>query len=164
MNSQPSALADHIGFWLRALSNTVSDAFAARLARHDISVPQWVVLRLLYNREGASLRELAQAVDTDKGAMSRMIERLVRKHLLTRADAANDRRTLELRLTPAGRRLVPLLAREADRNDQAFFKPLPPQQRREMLRSIQHLLRAHRAMPNLHENAHAGSRGKVPTR
>lgn len=164
MNPQPSALSDHIGFWLRALSNAVSDSFAARLATHAISVPQWVVLRLLYDREGASLRELAQAIDVDKGAMSRMIDRLLRKNLLTRADAAGDRRTLELRLTAAGRGLVPLLAREADRNDHDFFKPLPPPKRQELLRSIQDLLRAHRAMPNLQHKGHAGARGKIPTR
>ena len=51
----PSALEDHLGFWLRQLSNQVSASFARRLEKYDVSVPQWVMLRVLFDHDGTTL-------------------------------------------------------------------------------------------------------------
>ena len=44
-----AALGDHLGYWLRLVSNHVSGAFAEKLAARDISVAEWVLLRELYD-------------------------------------------------------------------------------------------------------------------
>ena len=46
----PSDLTAHLGFWLRAVSNEVSQAFAAKLASRDVTVAEWVTLRSLFGR------------------------------------------------------------------------------------------------------------------
>ena len=58
----------HLGYWLRCLSNFVSGSFAEKLAREDISVPQWMVLRTLYDNENVTLNEAAQMIGVDKKA------------------------------------------------------------------------------------------------
>jgi DNA-binding MarR family transcriptional regulator len=141
-NRAPSNLEDHLGYWLRRLSNGVSQAFAERLARHEISVPQWVVLRLVFDHAGISLKDLAIKVGVDLGALSRMVERLVSHGLLTRNPKPGNRREVEIELTRTGRALVPNLAREADENDEAFFRPLSATQRDSLLKTIKLLLEA----------------------
>jgi len=137
----PSNLEQHLGYWLRCLSNFVSHSFRERLAGQDISVAQWVVLRTLYDRSGITLNEAAAQVGVDKSSLSRMVERLVQKRLVNRTQG-DDRRSVGLTLTPAGKKLVPQLAQLADENDATFFNTLAPKQRAEFLATIKQLLSA----------------------
>lgn len=139
-NEGPSRLEDHLGYWLRCLSNLVSDSFAGRLEGHGVSVPQWVVLRCLFDVEASPLNELAREVGVDGGALSRMVERLVQKGLVSREADPADRRAVRIRLTDAGRKLVPVLAREADRNDAAFFCVVDADERARLLATVKALL------------------------
>lgn len=139
-SKRPSQLEDHLGYWLRCLSNLVSQAFAERLAKHDVSVPQWVVLRCLFDMENASLNELAATVGVDNGALSRMMERLLQKGLIVREPDPANRRTVRLRLTEVGKRLVPVLAKEADENDAAFFGVVDKAERQQLLATVRTLL------------------------
>jgi DNA-binding MarR family transcriptional regulator len=70
-----------------------------------------------------------------------MVERLVQKGLVNRAEG-DDRRSVGLTLTVAGKKLVPQLAQLADENDTAFFHTLAPKQRTEFLATIKQLLTA----------------------
>jgi DNA-binding MarR family transcriptional regulator len=139
--SSPSHLHSHVGYWLRCLSNLVSSTFAERLAKRDISVAQWVVLRTLYDKRDVTLKEAAEEVGVDKSSLSRMVERLVQKGLLNR-DEGGDRRSVGLSLTPGAMKLVPQLAKLADENDEEFFHSLSAGQREEFLAAIKQLLDA----------------------
>lgn len=138
----PSNLEDHIGYWLRCLSNFVSQSFADKLEKRSVTVAQWVVLRTLYDKEHMTLNELAQKVGIDKSAMSRMIERLVDHGRVKREGAEADKRFLRLSLTKEARGLVPELAGLAYDNDEEFFKALSDKERQELLRVITLLLKA----------------------
>jgi DNA-binding MarR family transcriptional regulator len=142
-----SNLGDHVGYWLRCLSNFVSCSFAERLAQEDVTVPQWVLLRRLYSHERITLNQLAQLVGLDKSSVSRMVERLVRRKLVNR-DEGRDRRSLGLGLTPAAKKLVPKLAKHADQNDESFFKSISPKQREAFLGTIKQLLDANGWKPS----------------
>src|SRR5258708_1794783 len=139
--SVPSKLEEHLGYWLRCLSNFVSHSFAERLETQDVSVAQWVVLRTLYSSSGVTLNQAAQEVGVDKSSLSRMVERLVHKGLVNRLEG-DDRRSVGLSLTASGRKIVPQLAALADENDDAFFETLSLKQREELLKTIKHLLTA----------------------
>lgn len=137
----PSELHKHLGYWLRCLSNLVSSTFAERLAKWDISVAQWVVLRTLYDKRDVTLNEAAQEVGVDKSSLSRMVERLVQKGLLIRAEGSN-RRSIALTLTPPAMKLVLQLAKQADENDEQFFHSLSSKGREEFLKTVKRLLDA----------------------
>lgn len=140
MKSTPSELEDHLGFWLRKLSNQVSETFATRLATHGVSVPQWVVLRVLAEAESMPLKDIVQRVGVDQGSLSRMVERLLTRGLVTRTASLDDRRAVAISLTTKGHQLVPKLAREADENDRAFFGALPARERKQFLATVRTLL------------------------
>jgi DNA-binding MarR family transcriptional regulator len=147
MKSKISGLEDHAGFWLRKLSNAVSQSFAERVERHGVSVANWVVLRVLYDHEALALKDIVERVGVDQGSLSRMVDRLLEKDLVERVENPDDRRAVRISLTRVGRQLVPKLAREADENDKAFFAALPARKREELLVTIETLLETNGVNP-----------------
>jgi len=140
MSGSASGLRDHLGYWLRRLSDEVHLSFERKLAAHGVTVAQWNVLVTLYRGEGETVAEVARFIDTDAAAVSRLVDRLADKGLVARsADPASRRRVL-LALTPAGVGLVPGLVQLADRNDEAFFGTLSAAQRAELAGLLQRLL------------------------
>lgn len=139
MTKAISKLEDHLGYWLRCLSNRVHIGFADKLARHDISVEQWVVLRRLYDLKDATLTEAASAVGVDKSALSRMVERLAKRGLVSRKEGLN-RRSIGLTLTESGRNLVPQLAKLADENDREFFRDFSMKQKIDLRAALKEAL------------------------
>ncbi len=116
-----SPLEAHLGYWLRFVSNQVSHSFALKVADHDVSVAEWVVLRELYECEAMAPSVLAERIGMTRGAISKLADRLSAKSLATRTASDEDRRYQALALTAKGRALVPKLAALADRNDAEFF-------------------------------------------
>jgi DNA-binding MarR family transcriptional regulator len=86
---------------------------------------------------------LAELTGMTRGAASRLLDRLVHKSLVTREGRDDDRRYQDIRLTPAGRRLVPSLAALADQNDRELFAPLTPKERGVLLAILKKLAHAH---------------------
>lgn len=124
-----SGLEDHLGYWLRYVSNQVSHAFSRKLAAREVTVAEWVMLRELYECDGMAPSALAGRLGMTRGAISKLVDRLVAKSLLTRVPGKPDRRYQDLTLTAAGRALVPELSALADRNDAEFFGHLKPADR-----------------------------------
>lgn len=128
-SSPVPALTDHLGYWLRLVSNHVSAGFARRLEGHGVTVAEWVVLRELLDVDALAPSRLADRMGMTRGAISKLADRLVAKALVDRQDDPQDGRAQTLALTAAGRRLVPRLARLADANDAAFFAALASRER-----------------------------------
>jgi DNA-binding MarR family transcriptional regulator len=137
-------LTDHLGYWLRAVSNQVSQAFAAKVAARGVTVAEWVVLRVLFGRDPLPPSRLADEIGLTRGAVTKLADRLIDKALLTRTADPQDGRGQTLQLTAAGAALVPDLAALADENDATFFAPLDAVERATLRRLLERL------------NAHAG--------
>ena len=127
-NPDTSALHSHLGYWLRFVSNQVSQSFSDRLKAQDVSVAEWVVMRELYDDERAP-SVLAERIAITRGAVTKIADRLIAKTLVTRTASREDARSQMLALTRQGRALVPKLAAIADRNDAEFFGHLSPRER-----------------------------------
>jgi DNA-binding MarR family transcriptional regulator len=138
-----SDLRKHAGFWLRFVSNHVSQAFARKLLDSGVTVAAWVVLREMYGQQEMSSSALADRIGMTRGATSKLVDRLVGKALVTRQDRSDDRRFQDIALTPAGQRLVPSLAALADQNDEEFFQPLSAKERENLIAILKKLVQAH---------------------
>ncbi|HEU0070302.1 MAG TPA: MarR family transcriptional regulator [Alphaproteobacteria bacterium] len=137
-----SPLDAHLGYWLRFVSNQVSQAFAAKLAGQDVTAAEWVLLRELYDGDAAP-SVLADRLGMTRGAISKLADRLSDKTLLIRTAETSDKRYQSLALTAAGRKLVPALAALADQNDAEFFGDLAAAERRDLKRLMQAIARQH---------------------
>ncbi len=127
MAADVSDLEDHLGYWLRMVSNAVSQEFARKVTAEGVTVAEWVFLRSLFAQDGIAPSLLADRMGMTRGAISKLGDRLVAKGLVARKDS--DGRGQVLSLTPEGRARVPLLARLADRNDAEFFGTLTAEDR-----------------------------------
>lgn len=136
-----SGLEDHLGYWLRYVSNQSSHAFGRKVEARGVTVAEWVILRVLYEENSLAPSTLAERIGMTRGAISKLADRLAEKALLTRAAGKNDRRYQELALTPAGRALVPVLSDLADRNDTEFFGHLSSAERAEIERVMRDVVR-----------------------
>jgi DNA-binding MarR family transcriptional regulator len=134
-----SDLTDHIGFWLRMVSNHVSHAFAAKLADKKVTVAEWSLMRALYGGEPMSPSRLASAMGLSRGAITKLADRLIAKSLILREASADDGRAQTLALTDRGSALVPDLAALADRNDAEFFESLTTGERETLERLLKSL-------------------------
>lgn len=143
LRGELSSLEDHLGYWLRFVSNHVSHAFKLKVERHGVTVAEWVVLRALFSCHEARPSELAERVGLTRGAISKLVDRLGRKDLvLCRSDTV-DRRAQVVALSSSGRRLVPKLAALADANDAEMFGHLPPEQKALLLSVLRAMVDFH---------------------
>lgn len=124
-----SSLETHLGYRLRRVSNRISGAFALALQGEGVSVAEWVALRFIWDRKRMASSQVAEAAGLTRGAMSKVLEKLEGKTLVTRAVDRQDSRVQWLTLTPKGAALVPRLAAIADQNDEHFFGCLNPDER-----------------------------------
>ncbi|AZM62180.1 MULTISPECIES: MarR family winged helix-turn-helix transcriptional regulator [unclassified Streptomyces] len=74
-------------------------------ARHDLSFTQLRVLGILRDRR-PRMTELACFLGLDKSTMSGLIDRAERRGLVTRDRNPEDRRVVDVVITPAGRELM----------------------------------------------------------
>lgn len=138
-------LTAHTGYWLRLLSNAVSQDFARKLAAEGVTVAEWCVLRVLYDGDGPdeghglAPSALADRLGLTRGAVSKLADRLLAKGLVLRVADPQDGRAHRLYLSPAGRARVPVLAAIADRNDADYFGALTPAEHDRLLRMLKGL-------------------------
>uniref|UniRef100_UPI0036A6D9A0 MarR family winged helix-turn-helix transcriptional regulator n=1 Tax=Streptomyces sp. NPDC059680 TaxID=3346904 RepID=UPI0036A6D9A0 len=145
--SSTSGLHDHLGYWLRRLSDEVHGRFEAELGRHDVTVSQWGVMASVIHGHDTT-KAVAAHMDIDPGAVSRLVDRLVAKGLIRREPDPASRRSVRLVLTEQGQALVPELAEIADRNDAHYFGSLDAGQRQQLEEWIRRLVgAAHPAQP-----------------
>jgi len=135
--SKANPLETHVGYWLRFVSNHVSQAFAAKVAERGVTVAEWVMLRELFDKDDVAPSIVAERMGMTRGAISKLADRLAEKKLIAKRGDRDDRRYQSLTLTKDGRALVPVLAALADRNDAEFFDHLPRAERERLVATLQ---------------------------
>jgi DNA-binding MarR family transcriptional regulator len=129
-------LKQHIGYWLRRMSNEVHQSFEQRVAQYDVTIASWCILVSIYDGKASSIHELSKYIEVDKASISRVVERLVIKGLILHKQG-KDRRSGIIELTHSGQQLVPKLILEAKKNELQFFSHLTEEEIKQ-LQQIMH--------------------------
>jgi DNA-binding MarR family transcriptional regulator len=110
---QPSKCVGQLMYRVRAAQMGALDQALAQepdLAKLEISAAQYVILSVLAQRGCVdSTAQLCKDLSYDGGAMTRMIDRLEAKGLISRCRCIGDRRAVKIELTDAGREALPKL-------------------------------------------------------
>ncbi len=104
-----------------------------------ISAAQLFVLHTLVDNPASSLSEVAQRTLTDQSSVSTVVTRLVARGLVKRTPSRRDRRRAELRVTPAGFRMVQRAPRVPQAQMIEAIKALPAARQAELARSLDSL-------------------------
>ena len=73
-----------------------------RMNAHAVTYAQWPALAALSRQQSRTAADLARELQTDAGAMTRMLDRLEEKGLITRTRDLADRRVTQIQLTTEG--------------------------------------------------------------
>lgn len=144
-----SDLKSHIGYHLRVVSNAVSYSFARKLAASEVTVAEWVILREMYaGDETTSPSRVAELTGLTRGAVSKLVDRLLTKGFVARSESLDDRRYQNIKLTAIAIKLVPRLAGIADENDESFFSVLSNSERKALMKTLLKLAGHHKMNTN----------------
>lgn len=115
---------------LRAASSTAHQRLSRALLPHGVTAAEWGLLREVRAEGAVPQTRLADRLGMTRGAISRLVDRLVTKQLLVRGrGGGGDRRVQIIGLTGASALLAPQLARAASDVEAALFADLSPQER-----------------------------------
>lgn len=93
---------DSVGYLMRRVVSSIAQGVDKRLEAVDLTHAQWMPLLKLSLGHASTVAELARACQVDAGAMTRMLDRLEGKGLLRRVRSTEDRRVVNIELTPDG--------------------------------------------------------------
>ena len=102
---------------LARASQVVVQGFAAELRKCGVSLPVWRVLAALLARPGETVTGLAEACLLQQPTMTKLLDRMAREGLVTRAPDARDRRVVRVALTPEGEAKAAELLAAAERHE-----------------------------------------------
>lgn len=90
--------------WLNRLGFVLRRDLQIRFRQHGIRLgaEEWAVLLLLWQKDNRTTGELADLTVKDQTTMTRLLDGLVRKDLLTRVPDPDDRRRVRIALSPQG--------------------------------------------------------------
>ncbi|MBC7768663.1 MAG: MarR family transcriptional regulator [Phycisphaerales bacterium] len=136
-------LEEFLPYRLSILSNRVSRAIAARYAKtFNLTIPEWRVIAVLGRRPGLTAKDIAEATEMDKVAVSRAVQRLVAsKRVAARLDRGDARKQL-LSLTSQGEHVHARIAPIALESEQKLLAALDARERAQLSALLDRLLEA----------------------
>jgi DNA-binding MarR family transcriptional regulator len=93
---------DYLCRALYTASRAVTGLYRELLADLGLTYPQYLVMRLLWQRGPAPVKDLATALQLDYGTLSPLLKRLEAAGLIHRTRRPDDERSVEIALTDAG--------------------------------------------------------------
>ncbi|WP_298923067.1 MarR family winged helix-turn-helix transcriptional regulator [uncultured Ramlibacter sp.] len=94
---------ESVGYLMRRILTMVSAEVERDLLPTGLTNAQWVPLFKLYVGSASTVAELARDCNLDAGAMTRLLDRMEAKGLVKRLRSSEDRRVVNLELTPEGK-------------------------------------------------------------
>jgi DNA-binding MarR family transcriptional regulator len=99
------SLDQQVCFPIYAASNLIQRIYHPLLEPLGLTYAQYLVMLVLWERDGLTVKDLEARVLLDSGTLSPLLRRLEKQGLLARRPFADDGRVTVLALTAAGRKL-----------------------------------------------------------
>jgi DNA-binding MarR family transcriptional regulator len=102
---QPAATEQSLGYLFRYGYRAFARAISIELQPFEISSGQWSVLRVLWESDGLSQVELADRMRIEKASLTGVLDVMEKRGLISRTRNSDDRRKVNIHLTPRARTL-----------------------------------------------------------
>lgn len=96
-------LEKYIGVNVQRAALKLNNYYQKVVNPFDITVDQWEILVILWEKEGITQKEIAERLLKDQTNIARMLFKLEKKGFIYRVVHETDRRSLRVYLTPKGR-------------------------------------------------------------
>jgi len=104
-SSDPLQLDDQLCFALYHASRALTRAYGPLLEPLGLTYPQYLVLLVLWEGDGLSVKDIGERLKLDSGTLTPLLKRLEQQGLVARQRGEDDERVVRIHLTPAGRSL-----------------------------------------------------------
>ena len=116
-----------LGFLVRRAHRLISQQGEQAFEGRDLTLTQWVVLKLIGDGATVTSGEAARMLEADTGGpLPRLIDHLESQGLVERKRETGDRRLVSLVLTPAGTRMAKACAGEMARVSEELLAEFTP--------------------------------------
>lgn len=99
------SLDSQLCFALYSTSLAITQQYKKHLAEMGMTYPQYVIMMILWENDGVSLKHIASRLDIKSGALTPVIKRMESDGFLVRERGIEDDRTLTILLTKKGKSL-----------------------------------------------------------
>ncbi len=100
-----STLKNQVCFQIYSLSREIINHYRSFLNELDITYPQYLVFKVLWDNEPQSVNEIGKKLSLDSGTLTPLLKRLEKKEFIIRQRKKTDERIVEILLTEKGNQL-----------------------------------------------------------
>jgi MarR family transcriptional regulator, organic hydroperoxide resistance regulator len=132
-------LDDQLCFALHAATRAITGAYQPLLESLAVTYPQYLVLLVLWEEDGARVSRIGQRLYLDSATLTPLLKRLAARGLVERRRSVTDERVVEVYLTGDGK----LLKRRAAELPKLLFAKtkLSPTELKQLRSNLQELTR-----------------------
>ncbi|MTI63923.1 MarR family transcriptional regulator [Methylophaga sp.] len=98
-------------FALYSATNNITRLYRSLLDEYDLTYPQYLVLLVLWEKDGVAIKEVMKRLNLDSGTLSPIIKRLQAAGMVDKVRTDKDERIVRLLLTDKARKLEPMIAK-----------------------------------------------------
>ena len=98
----PQRLDNQICFAVYSAAHAFNRVYKPLLDRLGLTYPQYLVMLVLWERDGLSVKEIGERLFLDSGTLTPLLKRLEAAHLVKRTRSADDERQVLVALTAQG--------------------------------------------------------------
>ncbi len=129
-----------LGYQLRRAQIHIFHDFAASFAGENITPGQMGLLILIRHNKGISQIALARAVGIERSTLGEVIIRLVKRGLVNRRQAKNDKRSYALSLSKQGDQFLDQLIDKVRKHEARLTRHMPAAEEKELMRLLNKVL------------------------
>src|SRR5664279_509085 len=101
----PLLLGNQICFAIYSTAHAFNRVYKPLLDRLGLTYPQYLVMLVLWERDGVPLKDIGERLFLDSGTLTPLLKRLEAAQLIKRTRSTTDERQVLIALTPKGQAL-----------------------------------------------------------
>jgi len=122
--TQDTFVSSYLLYLLAASSENASAQFHEQVRAQGLRVPEWRVLGCLVDNDGLMITRLAKLSLMEQSRMTRIVDQMHGRGLLTRTEDPQDKRRVRIGLTDEGRRVAQELVTQAKAHEARLLSTL----------------------------------------
>jgi len=111
-------------YLIRQAQLAVSGLLQEAMQAFDLTAAQYTILSIVANRGGISSADLARRISVTPQSINEIISHLEKQRLVSRQEAPENRRILQITITASGRKLLAACDKVVDDLEMDLFRPL----------------------------------------
>lgn len=133
---------------LHRANQSVSDIFSEQMRGETLTPRQFAVLSAISENEGLNQTHLVKETGIDRSTLADIIQRMLKKGLITRKRTERDGRAYSVYLTEMGQQILDESIPNVKNADQRILNAVPEDNREQFLNSLQSIIATVQSLKN----------------